>query len=56
MNASDYSAYFRDLADHYNNSRIPSSISVMACPALNLAVIKVALYAEIRRVFRAKSG
>lgn len=26
MNASDYPAYFHDLADYYNNSRIPSSV------------------------------
>jgi SAM-dependent methyltransferase len=26
MNASDYSSYFHDLADYYNNSRIPTSV------------------------------
>jgi 2-polyprenyl-3-methyl-5-hydroxy-6-metoxy-1,4-benzoquinol methylase len=26
MNASDYFSYFHDLADYYNNSRIPSSV------------------------------
>jgi hypothetical protein len=26
MSQSDYTAYFRELADYYNNSRIPSNV------------------------------